>query len=388
MDRKRVKEVLREEKYRRKPRRKNRFLQLLGMMACLVILVAAMYGGLSLYTQLSGQFRETMENNVSGITLDEDGNVVAADGSAVSAASGSVLYTQEELDERIAAALLEAQLDSSPEILDIIRERLSEGEAVLDTLRSLYPEYIVQPSDGVYYFVPIDHSLAMNHFLNENLNILESGEIQYMENGQVISHKGIDVSKHQGAIDWNLVAQDGVEFAFIRVANRGYGSNGTLVEDERFDANIQGAQAAGIKVGVYIYSQAVNEAEVLEEANLVLQKIAPYTLDCPVVFDVEKVDDPSGRMNQISVEERTNLTLLFCQTIENAGYRPMIYHNLGWGVLALDLAALEGYDKWFASYSETLYYPYEYKVWQYSQTGTVQGVNTKVDLNICFEPLW
>ena len=141
-------------------------------------------------------------------------------------------------------------------------------------------------------------------------------------------------------------------------------------------------------MGVYFYSQAVSAEEVQEEAAFVLEKIAPYKIDCPVVFDVERVSESDGRMNGISVEDRTAFTLQFCQIIENAGYKPMIYHNTEMGVMLLGLEALEKYDKWFAAYSDVFYYPYDYKVWQYSQTGSVQGIQGAVDLNISFAPLW
>lgn len=393
MDRKTVKEVLREEK-RRTSKRKVRNMQVLAMFVCLVLLIGIMYGGLSLYSLLRERTQETMQNNVSGLTLDEDGNVIETDENgdgedgAVDVVSDSVLYSQEELDEKIAEAVMAAREEVSAEVLETIKLGLSEGDTVMETLRPFYPDDIIVASGGKYHFVPINYELKQNSLLTENLDFLESGEVRYMQDGQVVSHRGIDVSKHQGAIDWNLVAQDGVEFAFIRVGNRGYGSEGRLVEDEMFDANIQGAQAAGIKVGVYFYSQAINREELLEETDLVLEKLAPYHVDCPVVFDVEKVSGSGGRMNNISAQERTELTLLFCQTIENAGYRPMIYYNTEMGALMLDLPALEDYDKWFAAYTDTLYYPYEYKVWQYSQTGTVPGISTNVDLNISFAPLW
>ena len=138
-----------------------------------------------------------------------------------------------------------------------------------------------------------------------------------MQDGQVVSHKGIDVSKHQGNIDWTKVAADGVEFAFIRVGLRGYGTEGKLVEDEYFEQNIKGALQAGIKVGVYFYSQAITDAELLEEANLVLEKIKPYNVELPIVYDVEKVSGGKGRANDLSVEERTRLTALFCQTVQS-----------------------------------------------------------------------
>ena len=150
------------------------------------------------------------------------------------------------------------------------------------------------------------------------------------------------------------------------------------------DAVIRGRKSFAL-LGVFPY--ALYEEEVLEEANLVLEKIAPYQLDCPVVFDVEKVSG-AGRMNALSVEERTALTELFCQTVQNAGYRPMIYYNTEMAALMLNLTELEEYDKWYASYSEQMFFPYEYKIWQYSDKGKVQGISGDVDMNISFAPLW
>lgn len=305
-------------------------------------------------------------------------------GDVVDTMGHSKIYSQEELDHQLGVAREQAMMD----VLGSIRTGLSEGDTVLETIRPLFPEEIVVYSGGKYHFVPINRQLKQNQWEQENLEILESGELRYLQDGEVISYKGIDVSRHQGKIDWQQVAQDGVEFAFIRAGYRGYGNNGTLVEDDRFEENIQGAIAAGIKVGVYFYSQAITEEEALEEAELVLNKIAPYKIDCPVVFDVEKVTGADGRMNNISVEERTRITEVFCQAIENAGYRPMIYYNTEMGALMLGIEALEGYEKWFAAYSDEFYYPYEYKVWQYSQTGRVLGIQGDVDLNISFVPLW
>ena len=404
MDRKAVREVLKEEKQQQRTKAKNRGLkmQLLAMAVCLVVLVAIMYGGMVLYTKLNPQLQEVMQGNVSGLTLDENGNVVESDNPAngisgdqadmgndvAQAVSDAVVYSQQELDERVAEAVMTAQAQGANAVLEAIKEGFLDGKT-LQTLRTLYPDDIVAYYNSQYYFIPIDRELAQSQFRTENLSFLENGEAQYIVDGQVISHKGIDVSKHQRAIDWNLVAQDGVEFAFIRVGNRGYGAEGRLVEDEYFVDNIEGAQAAGIKVGVYFYSQAITEEEVLEEANFVLERIAPYQLDCPVVYDAEKVTNTNGRMNNISLEDCTKHTLLFCQTIENAGYTPMIYYNLQWAVQKLDPPMLEKYDKWFAAYeTDNPYYPYEYKVWQYSVKGQVQGINGNVDLNISFSPFW
>lgn len=363
------------------------------MLVCLTVMVALMFLTASVCVWMDRKMNRDAVPALGGadgnggsvnyVDIDEDGNIVDTDGNVIGLLNGGAGYSQEEMDLQVGNARQQA----AAEVLENIRTELNNGDTILQTLRPLYPDDLIVYSGGQYNFVPINRNLKLHQYDPANVNILESGEYQYLQDGQVISHKGIDVSRHQGEIDWNLVAQDGVEFAFIRVGYRGYGS-GKMVEDEYFEDNIKGAIAAGIKVGVYFYSQAVNEEEILEEAAFVLEKIAPYRIECPVVFDVERVAGDEGRMNNISVEERTALTLLFCQTIESSGYRPMIYHNTEMGVMLLNLEALEGYEKWFAAYSDIFYYPYEHKIWQYSQTGKVQGINGDVDLNISFAPLW
>ena len=354
-------------------RRNNRISSILVMFGCLLVLVLVTYLAGVLYMWIDAEFQKNADDIAEAVMLSEQ--------------EDQVTYTQEELDAMVAQAKEDARTEASEEILEGIRLSLTAGETTVETLRPYYPDELVVVSGGTFHFVPIQKDLRLNDYTQENLNILETGEYQYVENGQVTSHKGIDVSKHQGEIDWQQVAADGVEYAFIRVGLRGYGT-GKLVEDEFFEQNIKGALSAGIKVGVYFYTQAINEEELLEEANFVLEKIAPYRIECPVVFDVEKVSGDDGRMNSLTVEERTSLTLLFCQTIENAGYKPMIYHNMEMGALLLDLTRLENYDKWFAYYNADFYYPYQYEIWQYTDSGTVNGIDGPVDLNISFAPLW
>lgn len=370
-------------------RKNNRHHSVIWVLACFVAFMAGICVAVVLTDRID--FNKDNENN-----LPVSAEVALPD-------EREVVLTRDELDAMLegaaAQAIAEAETDreqavesARAEILNGIMTGLATGdETTVEVLRPFYPDYIVAVSNGSFHFVPINRELKLNSYSDENLNILESGEYQYMDGANVISHKGIDVSRFQGNIDWNAVAQDGVEFAFIRVANRGYGS-GKLVEDEKFEANLEGALAAGIHVGVYVFSQAITEEEVLEEAGLVMDKLAPYNVKCPIVIDVEKTLDssgrPTGRMNDLSVEERTNLTLLFCQTIEQAGYKPMIYHNLEMGAVLIDIETLEGYDKWFAYYNDDMYYPYEYKIWQYSDKGSVNGIGSDVDLNISFSAFW
>lgn len=356
-----------------------------------VVGIVMAFGGLFLVTLLAIMVYSWIDSK----TGESERMLQEAIGSA-QMAQGNI-YTQEELDQKVAEAVAQAQAENEQtletalhnqeeEILGEIRVQLAEGQSALETLRPLYPDDVVLVSGGKYHFVPIQRELAQHGYLQENLQVLENGRFQYLENGQVVSHMGIDVSKYQGSIDWEKVAADGVEFVFLRLGLRGYES-GKLVEDETFQANIQGALAHGIKVGVYFFSQAVTEAEAVEEANFVLERIAPYQIDCPVVFDVEKVGSSTARMNQLTPQERTNVTIAFLDTIEAAGYKSMFYHNMETALLLLELERLENYDKWFAYYGEDLYYPYAYGVWQYSEKGSVNGISGEVDMNIAFR-MW
>ena len=310
---------------------------------------------------------------------------------AVEASAGlpEITYSEEEVNLMLAEAVANAEnntrIEVSDSILSEIQLGLEGGQTIVDTLRPFYPDYILVVSYGKYHFVPIRDDLKHHNLLQENLQVLESGELQYVENGVVVSHKGIDVSRYQKNIDWNKVAEAGVEYAFIRVGVRGWGAEGRIKLDETFEQNIQGATAAGIKVGVYFFSQAVNEAEAIEEAEVVLDAISGYNITYPIVYDVEKTSEPTGRMNQISVEERTRVARAFIDKIKEAGYTPMIYSNMEmWSVL-IDMASFEDVEKWFAYYGTKLYFPYEYAVWQYSDKGSIDGISGDVDLNISFK---
>lgn len=296
-------------------------------------------------------------------------------------------YTQKELDALLNQLEENTRNDARTETLEELKQYLADGKSAVEAFRAVYTEDLVVAADGRYHFVPIREDLKHNEYSTENLQVLETGEFQYVQEGNVTSYKGIDVSRFQGKIDWNKVAADGVSFAFIRVGNRGYG-NGTLVEDANFEYNIKGANASGIKTGVYFFSQAITEEEAIEEVNFVLERIAPYQIDCPVVLDLEMIAGADGRADALSPEERTQIMKTFCDAVAEAGYKPMIYMNLEMAAIRVNMEELEAYDKWFAYYNAEMYFPYAYKVWQYSEKGTVAGVPEKVDMNICFEPVW
>lgn len=306
--------------------------------------------------------------------------IVADTHSRIQLQDNKETYSTEEVEELMS----EAKAEGRKGVLDSIKESLENGNTVISVLKSLYPEYIVVAANSKYNFVEINDELAKNNFNIDNLSEDELGRYVYKTDGELKSRFGIDVSSHQGDIDWEAVKAEGVEFVFVRAVYRGYGT-GKLVIDEKCLQNIEGAQAVGIDVGVYVFSQAINQAEVLEEASTVIGLLDGYTLQLPIVFDVEKVADSSARTNALTVQERTELTKTFLEAVKNAGYQPMFYHNTEMGAMLLDLTQLTEYPKWFAGYNREFYWPYEYDIWQYSETGRVNGINGNVDLDIWLE---
>ena len=354
--------------------KKNPFRIPLLIFGILLIALLAAFGGIWLYMAYE-------RKEAAAVSSEEQMASEKADDEAER-------RREEELRARLVEEYAQGISAGEKQVLDQLRQSIQDGTSVVETFRMLYKDQLVVASGGTYHFIPVRDDLKKNDYAMENLVVLDDGEVRYMQNGAVTSYKGIDVSKFQGAIDWRRVAADGVSFAFIRVGFRGYGEKGVLAEDETARNNLQGANDAGIKTGVYFYTQAITEAEALEEVNLVLEMVAPYRIDCPIVIDVERVSNSGARMNQLDQETRTKIVKTFCDAVAEAGYRPMIYHNLEMGTVLLDVSRLEDYDKWFAYYKTELYYPYAYKVWQYSDKGRVDGIAGDVDMNVAFEPLW
>lgn len=291
-----------------------------------------------------------------------------------------------DLDDAGIAALMqskEAEVEQS--IKDRMRELVTgEDGSPLKMLRSFFPENLIYSFENEYVFAPVLDEVTKHSLLDENFQKTEEGLMQYVENGTVTSHKGIDVSKYQGDIDWNAVREEGIEYAFIRLGLRGYES-GKIVLDDFYDANMKGANEAGVRAGVYFFTQAVTVEEAQEEAAFVIEHLAGYDVSCPVVFDVERISGGKGRADQITREERTAITIAFCEAVRAAGYTPMIYGNVVCFTQLLDMPQLNAYEKWYAFYDDYMYMPYEVTCWQYTEKGRVDGIPNNVDLNISFK---
>ena len=234
-----------------------------------------------------------------------------------------------------------------------------------------------QTLDGKVYFFKADGSKVTGE------QVIQGAKYNFASDGSLVvgsGTMGIDVSKWNGSIDWNAVKNSGVNYVIIRVGYRG-SSQGALIEDPKFKTNIKGATAAGLKVGVYFFTQAVDEVEAVQEASMVLDRISGYKISYPVFLDVE---GSGGRGDAIDSATRTAVCKAFCNTIKNAGYTPGVYANKTWLTSKMDAGALSGYKIWLAQYAKTPTYTGRYDLWQYRSDGKVSGISGKVDLNISY----
>lgn len=273
----------------------------------------------------------------------------------------------------------------------ILKDRIIEGNSANAALREIFTEDIVYIYENEYVFKPINKELPLNNLKDENFIVndkdLRSYTISYKdEKSNIIGYKGIDVSKFQGEIDWEMVASDGVDFAFIRAGYRGY-ETGKIVEDENCKYNIENALKNNIKTGVYFYTQAITKEEAIEEAEFVINTVKDYDINYPIAFDLEVVGEDTARTNKLNVEQRVEIVKAFCNTIKEAGYKPMLYGNLATMFSMVEFEELNMYDKWFAYYDTELYYPYDLGIWQYSCTGKIAGIEADCDLNLAFKDL-
>lgn len=216
------------------------------------------------------------------------------------------------------------------------------------------------------------------------LDFQYEGRYLKLRDGESVT--GIDVSHWQKEIDWEQVKESGVEFAMIRLGYRGY-ELGAIGLDTYAIANLEGAIEAGLDVGVYFFSQALTPEEAEEEAYFVVEQLEPYQehITMPVVFDWEHVNNAQARTNDMHDPDLlTDCTLAFLQTIEVAGYRPMVYFNRTQSWKYLNLEELKEYEFWLAAYTQRMDFPYKIKMWQYTSTGSVPGVEGHCDVNIYF----
>ena len=267
------------------------------------------------------------------------------------------------------------------EVLDEIKAGYNDGYSTSKILKSLFTKNIVYLNNNQYTFAEINENLKPNIIDNSFISIDDETGYYSYEDDKYKSVAGVDLSVYQGDVDFGKVKDAGFDYCMLRVGYRTYGG-GVVTADANFETYVSDAIKNDLDVGVYFFTSAITTAEAKEEAEFVLDSIKPYNINYPVVLDVEEIVSGTSRQDSLSQEELTEIVKTFCETIEDEGYEVMIYSNLKGFIAKVNLEELEDYDKWFANYDTTPYFPYKFTMWQYSSTGSVDGIDGDVDLNI------
>lgn len=243
----------------------------------------------------------------------------------------------------------------------------------------IYKAYLF---DNKYSGLEASKEIPLNDFNLEKLKNDKNGYMCY-EDDRYKSRLIIDVSSHNGDINWEKVKEAGIKGAMIRVGYRGYG-DATIVEDDCFQKNIAGAKDAGLKVGVYFFSQATTPEEAIEEAEYVTKKIWGRGVTLPVAFDMEPFMGNERFINH-DIKSKTEMADAFLKVISKFGYEPILYGNPTWLSNDVDISKLTEYPVWLAHYTFSTEWPYAFRMWQFTSQGRVSGINGDVDLNLIFD---
>ena len=255
-----------------------------------------------------------------------------------------------------------------------------------ESLKDFHAQAVeTQPTQATILEPTISETEPENPTIPPDRNPYNRYDFQYNRHNYLLlqnvdSYPGVDVSAHQGAIDWDAVKRSGIEFAIIRLGYRGYGS-GKLVEDEYARQNLQQAKAAGLKIGAYFFSQALNIKETDEEIQFMLNILAETDLAMPVILDWEIPAD-DARTKNMDARTLTDIQLHFCGQMRKMGYQPMIYFNWHQSENLYYLSELEEYPFWLALYQDRMTYPWKVEMWQWTSSGSVPGISGNVDINV------
>lgn len=261
-------------------------------------------------------------------------------------------------------------------------EPTAEGEVVENDPATDGKHTLIQYADGKEEWVLISPYLPKHEYDFTRL-VCQSDLMKYYEDGAQVSFVGVDISKYQDYVDFVKLKKAGVNFVMLRVGARGYGS-GQLVLDDYFADNIKRASDAGLQIGVYFFSQAVSTDEAVEEANMVLENIRDYRIDYPVAFDMEHIENDTARIDDLSKSDKTTIAKAFLDTVQAAGYKPIIYGNKEWLIKEIDMSKLTAYDVWLSQAADVPDYPYKFTMWQYKKDATIDGIAGYANLNISF----
>ena len=278
---------------------------------------------------------------------------------------------------------LDKSLDHTAERYAENLKEMEEEEKEEDLSQNGTKTEVIYP-DGTSQWVMINAYIAKNSYDYTGL-VYEEPYMRYYADGKKASRQGVKIDDSCGTVNFVQVEEDGIDYCIIRIGKRGY-ATGAISLDENYLTYMKEAKEAGLGIGVSFYSQAVNEAEAIEEANLVVQALqqAEIKPEYPVIFDMELVNNDSSRTEKLTKNQLTAITKAFCNTISQNGYTPAVYGNKYWLLRKLDLTQLSGYNIWLSKEGDVPDYPYEFAMWEYKQDAKIDGIAGNVSLSISF----
>lgn len=238
--------------------------------------------------------------------------------------------------------------------------------------------------DGTGEWAVISPYLTKNTYDFSNL-LSSNGKMRYFEDGRCVSSFGVDISKDNDYVDFVKLQKAGCDFVMLRAGARGY-ETGLLSIDDYFKDNLKRATDAGLDVGVYFLSQAVSEAEAIEEANYIADNLGDYSLSYPIAFVMQYAHNDKSRIDSLSKNAKSMIARAFLNTVKDRGFKAMLFGDKAWLIKHVDLSKLiNDYDIWYSETGVDLPdYPYKFTMWQYDKKGTIDGVSGYVNFNICF----
>lgn len=321
------------------------------------------------------------------ITLNQDKK--PAKQNAVAVQKEEMDKSEENIQNNIGGNLVAGDLDfwdmypveTEPEVEEVpIVEEEPEVEEVDPSQDGKHVE--IMNADGESEWIEINPKWKKNTYDFTNL-VSKNNLLHYYSDGKQISYLGVDLSKYQKQVDFAAIQKEGIDFCMIRVGARGY-ETGTIQEDEKYQEFMKGAKEVDMPVGLYFFSQAVNEAEAIEEADFVISRIGDYKISYPIAFDMEFIENDTSRVETLTKNEKTKIALAFLNRIETAGFTGMLYGNKEWLLTRIDLSKFDKFDIWLTEDDDIPDYPYVYSMWQYTRQGEVYGIEGYVDLNVSF----
>lgn len=278
---------------------------------------------------------------------------------------------------------LDKSLDHTGERYAENLEKMEEEEKGEDLSENGTKTEVILP-DGTSQWVMINAYIEKNTYDYTGL-VYEEPFMRYYADGKKVSRQGIRIDDSYGVVDFEKAEDDGIDYCMIRAGKRGY-ATGVVTMDENCLQYMASAKEAGMGVGIYFYSQAANEAEAVEEANLVFQMLEQSEVkpDYPVLFDMEPVSNDTSRTENLTKNQLTSIAKAFCDTISQGGYTPAVYGNKYWLLRKLDLTQLGSYNIWLSQEGDVPDYPYQFTMWEYDQDAEIDGITGKVPMSISF----